>query len=191
MRKTMMLVAGALALAGCGKAGPTQSTVETKTVSNDKAGGPIASAESAAPASIAKAATIMEAATDGSMKTLRSGTNGWTCIPDDPNTPATDPMCMDSNALQWAGAMMAHKTPPAGVVGVMYMLKGGSDASNTDPFVTKPAAGKDWVKTGPHIMVVGSDALNKLYPGGDNPDTSKPYTMYGGTPYAHVMVPVS
>jgi hypothetical protein len=33
-------------------------------------------------------------------------------------------------------------------------------------------------------------AASSGYPGGPNPDTSKPYIMFGGTPYAHIMVPV-
>ena len=96
---------------------------------------------------------------------------------------------MHVNALKWAAAWMAHKDPPADNVGLMYMLSGGSDASNTDPWGEKPADGK-WVETGPHVMVVGSDSLNKLYPATASPDTSKPYVMFGGTPYAHMMIPV-
>ena len=98
-------------------------------------------------------------------------------------------MCMDANAMKWAEAWMTKKTPPADNVGLMYMLAGGSDASNIDPYGEKPADGK-WVETGPHVMVVGSDSLNKIYPATANPDTSKPYVMFGGTPYAHVMMPV-
>ena len=33
------------------------------------------------------------------------------------------------------------------------MLQGGSDASNTDPFATKPAEGEDWMNAPAHIMV--------------------------------------
>jgi hypothetical protein len=28
------------------------------------------------------------------------------------------------------------------------------------------------------------------YPGGPHPDTSRPYVMFAGTPYAHIMMPV-
>lgn len=150
---------------------------------------PIQSAMAAAPTAIADGAAIVQAAADGSMTTLRAGDNGWTCMPDNPKTPGHDPMCMDANALKWAAAWMAHKDPPADNVGLMYMLSGGSDASNTDPWGEKPADGK-WVETGPHVMVVGSDSLNKLYPATASPDTSKPYVMFGGTPYAHMMIPV-
>jgi len=150
----------------------------------------IASAMKAAPASIAKGATIvaMEA---GAMRTLRKGTNGWTCMPDNPTTPGPDPMCMDANAMAWAGAWMGHQAPPAGKVGLMYMLSGGTDASNTDPYATKPAANNHWIKTGPHIMIVGADAaFYDTYPKNADPDTSVPYVMWAGTPYQHLMAPV-
>jgi len=99
-------------------------------------------------------------------------------------------MCMDANALKWAEAWMAHKEPPAGAVGLMYMLEGGSDASNTDPWGTAPASGGKWVETGPHVMVVGSKEILAGHPSGPKPDTSVPYVMWAGTPYAHLMVPV-
>lgn len=151
---------------------------------------PIESAMAAAPAAIAKGAKIISMKPDGTMSVLREGSNGWTCMPNNPATPGADPMCMDANAMKWVEAWIGHEPPPADNVGLMYMLAGGSDASNTDPWGTAPKADGKWVETGPHVMVVGSESLNKLYPSGDDPDTSKPYVMFGGTPYAHVMIPV-
>ena len=151
----------------------------------------IASAQRAAPAKVSKDATIIAMDADGKMRTLRQGTNGFTCMADSPATPGPDPMCMDKNAFAWAGAWMAHKDPPQGKVGFMYMLEGGTDASNTDPFATKPSATNHWVKTGPHIMVVGADAsFYDSYPKSPDPDTSQPYVMWAGTPYQHLMAPV-
>jgi hypothetical protein len=151
----------------------------------------IASAMKAAPASVAKGATIVAMGADGSMRTVRKGTNGWTCMPDNPATPGPDPMCLDPNAMAWAQAWMGHKTPPAGRVGFMYMLAGGTDASNTDPYAQKPTASNHWIKTGPHVMVVGGDqAFYDSYPKSPDPDTSVPYIMWAGTPYQHLMAPV-
>ncbi len=65
------------------------------------------------------------------MKTLREGNNGFWCMPDDPPTPGPDPMCGDANAMEWAMAWMGKKDPPKGKVGLIYMLAGGPDASNT------------------------------------------------------------
>jgi hypothetical protein len=64
-------------------------------------------------------------------------------------------MCLDRNAMLWLQAWMDHKDAPKGKMGLVYMLQGGSDASNDDPFAISPPAGKTWVTTGPHVMVVG------------------------------------
>lgn len=151
----------------------------------------IASAMSAAPAKVAKGATIVAMEADGKMRTLREGKNGFTCMPDNPATPGPDPMCMDKNALEWAHAWIGRKTPAAGKIGFMYMLAGGTDASNTDPYATKPDAKNNWVKTGPHVMIVGADgSFYDMYPKSAKPDTSVPYVMWAGTPYQHLMAPV-
>lgn len=151
----------------------------------------IRSAMSAAPHKVAAGATLVAMEADGSMRTLRAGNNGFTCMPDNPATPGPDSMCMDANALAWAHAWIGHTTPPAGKVGFMYMLEGGTDASNTDPYAAKPAPGNHWVKTGPHVMIVGADpAFYALYPRDADPDTSVPYVMWPDTPYQHLMIPV-
>ena len=151
----------------------------------------IKSAMAAAPKKVAAGATIIAADKDGKMRTLREGTNGFTCMPDNPTTPGPDPMCMDKAAFEWAGAWMAHKAPASGKVGFMYMLAGGTDASNTDPYATSPGADKHWVKTGPHVMLVGAEpAFYEMYPKGADPDTAAPYVMWAGTPYQHLMLPI-
>ncbi len=152
----------------------------------------IESAMRAAPAKVAEGATIAAMDAAGGMRTLRKGTNGFTCMPDNPATPGPDPMCMDANAMQWVDALIAHKKePPAGKVGFMYMLAGGTDGSNTDPFATKPDANNHWIKTGPHIMILGADAsFYDAYPKSADPDTTQPYVMWAGSPYQHLMAPV-
>lgn len=151
----------------------------------------IRSAMQAAPAKVGEGATIIAHGQDGKMRTLREGTNGFTCMPDNPATPGKDPMCMDKVALEWAGAWMERKTPQSGKIGFMYMLSGGTDASNTDPYATKPERDNHWVKTGPHVMIVGADdSFYNMYPKGAKPDTSVPYVMWPGTPYQHLMIPV-
>jgi hypothetical protein len=190
--RIVLLASAVIAVGACNKAGPAggnnTATAETKTASatND----PVASAESAAPAAIARDAAVVTVDASGAMTTVRKGTNGWTCLPDAPDTPGPDPMCFDQNAGKWVDAWVHHKPPPAGTVGVMYMLEGGTDASNTDPYATKPTAENNWVKTGPHLMIVGSKEILAGHPSGPKPDTSAPYVMWAGTPYAHLMVPV-
>jgi hypothetical protein len=151
----------------------------------------IASAMSAAPAKVASGATIVTMEADGTMRTLRKGTNGFTCMPDNPATPGPDPMCMDKSSMEWVHAMLGHQPPPPGKVGLMYMLAGGTDASNTDPYAAAPTASNHWIKTGPHIMILGADAsFYDAYPKEPDPDTSVPYVMWAGTPYQHLMAPV-
>ena len=151
----------------------------------------IKSAMRAAPKKVSAGATIVATGADGQMRTLREGTNGFTCMPDNPATPGPDPMCMDKAALEWAGAWMGHKTPASGKIGFMYMLSGGTDASNTDPYAMKPSAENHWVKTGPHVMIVGAEAsFYDMYPKSADPDTAVPYVMWPGTPYQHLMIPI-
>jgi len=191
---TLLLAAAALLpLGACERAKMTDKadTNADADATRDHPSDPIESAMAAAPASVAQNATIVQAAADGSMKTLREGSNGWTCMPDNPTTPGPDPMCGDANAMTWAHAWMTKQTPPAETPGFMYMLAGGTDASNTDPYAKAPTEGNDWVSTGPHVMVVGSQSILKGYPSGAKPDTKGPYVMWAGTPYAHLMVPLN
>jgi hypothetical protein len=151
----------------------------------------IKSALSAAPAGVAKHAAVVAMDAKGGMRTLRAGTNGFSCLPDNPATPGPDPMCVDKLSMDWMHAMMTHAAPTPGKVGLMYMLAGGTDASNTDPYADKPTATNHWIKTGPHLMIAGADsAFYDQFTKGPDPDTSVPYVMWAGTPYQHLMVPV-
>jgi hypothetical protein len=156
----------------------------------------ITNAMSAAPASISKNATIMDwaAAPSGQPRQLRAGTNGWVCYPTSPMefgaASDEDPMCLDKAWQGWASAWMSKGQPPAGASGIAYMLKGDKGASNTDPFATGPAAGNDWVVSPAHVMVLFADSKTlDMYP--TDPKSGGPWVMWKGTPYAHLMVPVS
>lgn len=176
-----ILAADVVAPATGAKAGPS-SAADKKM---------IASAMRAAPKKVSAAATIVAMNADGTMRTLREGTNGFTCIPDNTATPGPDPMCMDKAAFEWAGAWMGHKAPASGKIGFMYMLSGGTDASNTDPYAQKPGADTHWIKTGPHVMIVGAESsFYDMYPKSADPDTAAPYVMWPGTPYQHLMIPI-
>jgi len=151
----------------------------------------IKSAMAAAPAKVGKDATIVAMDATGTMRTLRKGTNGFTCMGDNPETPGPDPMCMDKTAMEWLHMYLTHQKPVTGKVGFMYMLAGGTDASNTDPYAKAPTAANHWISTGPHVMVVGAEpGFYDSYPKSAEPDTSSPYIMWAGTPYEHLMAPV-
>jgi hypothetical protein len=150
----------------------------------------IKSAMSAAPEAVAKDAAIYDVSADGKMRTVREGTNGWWCMADTPATPGPDPMCGDANSMEWAMAWVEKREPPKGKIGFIYMLAGGSDASNTDPYATAPTETNNWIQTGSHVMIVNAGDMVSGYPTDPKPDTSKPYVMWHGTPYAHLMIPV-
>lgn len=147
----------------------------------------IANALSAAPPSIADRAKVM--LMDGSV--LRAGTNGWTCIPDDPALPNNSPMCLDAAWLAFFDAYTNRTTPTVDGVGFAYMLQSDMPVSNTDPFATGPTPDNQWIAEGvPHIMMITSDtALLEALP--TDPDNGGPWVMWKGTPYAHVMIPTA
>lgn len=188
--RTMIRQSLPLIMAGCvamAFAAPTKAQTSAHHPPKTEAE-KIANAMSAGPPSISRNATIVAMEGD-KMRTLRKGTNEFTCVPDDPGSPGNDPMCLDRNAMEWLQAWMDHKDAPKGKMGLVYMLQGGSDASNDDPFATKPPPGAKWVTTGPHVMVVGMAGMLDDVPRSAN-DPSKPYIMWGGTSYEHIMMPV-
>jgi hypothetical protein len=150
----------------------------------------IKNAEMAAPHALSSGAAVYAMTEDGKMRTLREGKNGWWCFPNDPSTPGNDPMCGDANSFEWAAAWIGKTEPPKGKVGFMYMLQGGPAGSNIDPYAKEPPAGETWVDTGPHVMIVNAVGMMAGYPGGAKPDTTKPYVMWEGTPYEHLMLPI-
>jgi hypothetical protein len=180
---TVLLLSGGLSIAqdkaASGHAGMAKGPPAS-------AGATISKATSAAPADIGRNAAVV-AMVDGKMKELRQGTNGWMCMLD----LVGDSMCLDKEWQAWGDAWMNKKEPPKPKsVGVAYMLKGDKGASNTDPYATKPTADNNWVVSGPHIMLLPTDASQlDAYPA----DWTKggPWVMWKGTPYAHVMVPVT
>jgi hypothetical protein len=84
----------------------TETTLSVQKGAARPASWKIQNAMDAAPRAISKNATVVDwpAAEGGEMPVLRQGTNDWTCLPDDPTTPSTDPTCMDKMAKEWAKA---------------------------------------------------------------------------------------
>ena len=144
----------------------------------------IARAMQAAPASISKNATIVEAGG----KVLRPGSNGWTCSPT--MGPGSDhPACNDQVWMRLIDAVGKHASFKTDRVGISYMLAGDDKVNNADPYDTKEDPGEVWVQEGPHLMIIVPDA--KMLAGiSDDPNNGGPYVMWKGTPYVHIMVPV-
>jgi hypothetical protein len=145
----------------------------------------IASAESAGPASVTANATIMSS--DG--KVIREGTNGYTCHPESPGMGA---MCNQAEWNALIGALMNKEEYDVQAISMSYMLSGEGDApgvSNSDPYATDPSASDDWVKEGPHLMMLVPD--KSLLEGMSRDPKDPVYVMWGDTPYAHVMIRIS
>ena len=120
---------------------------------------------------------------------LREGSNGWFCFPDGPSSPGNDPQCLDQTWLDWLYAFMAGDEPTTQVVGFAYMLQGGSDASNTDPFATGPEEGNEWITSPAHVMLIVPGDLDQSVFSTD-PHSGGPWIMWAGTPFEHIMMPV-
>ena len=178
-----LITAPALTALVCGMAVLTTQPAGAQQPLSDRA--LVASARSAAPASISDRATIV----DLQQRTLHEGTNGWVCMPDDPNIPNDSPMCLDEPWLGFVTAYMSKRPPEVTRIGFGYMLRGDMPVSNTDPFSTGPTAENQWLADGgPHIMMLVPDAalLNEM---STDPHNGGPWVMWKGTPYAHVMIP--
>ncbi|HEY0393657.1 MAG TPA: hypothetical protein VGD01_04100 [Candidatus Elarobacter sp.] len=143
----------------------------------------IARALSAGPVSITAHAAVMDVDAKGTMRTLRKGTNGWTCIPGHPGVVGDDPMCGDAAAMQWGDDWFHHKAKPTNKVpGIAYMLQGGTDWSASDPFATKGTP----IKEPPHWMILYP--VTKSSGLATTPKHAGTWIMYAGTPWAHLMV---
>ena len=145
----------------------------------------IAKVKTAAPEQIVSKASIV-IMQDGKPRALQTGSNGYTCL----ISPDGTPLCADENGMAWIKAVGAKQEPP-NKVGFIYMLAGDTGTSNHDPH--DKTSHQHWVQTGPHVMIVGP--MVKEMPGYarnvDVADATQPYVMYPGTPYEHLMLPVT
>jgi len=187
----LVLLAATIAV-GLARSAPVAGQDAGSPVAGQDAAAKIENAMSAAPSSIADAATILDNELDdaGEFVILRDGSTGWYCFPDVPSTPGNDPACYDQTWLDWNYAYVANEEPTVTVPGLAYMLQGGSDASNTDPFATEPAAGEEWVTSPAHIMILLPGEIDLTAFSSDH-DAGGPFVMWAGTPYEHIMMPVA
>jgi hypothetical protein len=144
----------------------------------------IADALKAAPPDLARGATVV----DWEGKVHKQGSNGYTCLPTPPTLSGQAPMCLEGKWRQWAEAWQNKKPFEAKALGIAYMLGGDAGASNVDPFAEGPTEDNQWIKEGPHLMVIAPPALLETFT--TDPQQGGPYLMWKGTPYQHLMVPV-
>jgi hypothetical protein len=186
MALLLMLVIGTLTV-GLVHAAPVAGQDDADTQAQ------IDSAMSAAPSTISADATILANELDdaGKFVVLQEGSNGWYCQPDEPSTPGPDPNCFDQTWLDWMYARVADTEPNVTVPGFAYMLQGGSESSNTDPYATEKTGDVDWMTSPPHIMILLPGSLKEATDLSSDFDTAGPWIMYEDTPYEHIMMPVA
>jgi hypothetical protein len=145
----------------------------------------LAKVKTAAPEQIVAQASIVMMQ-DGKPRSIQIGTNGFTCL----ISPDGTPLCADENGMAWWKAVGSKSDPP-NKNGFIYMLAGDTGTSNHDPY--QRASHQHWVQTGPHVMVVGPTVREMVgYPrNADVADPTQPYVMFPGTPYEHLMLPVT
>jgi hypothetical protein len=147
----------------------------------------VISAMSAGPVSVSYEATIQR--WDGTV--LREGSNGWTCLPDRPDTPGVDPWCADEVWMGFLHAMLNGAAPEYDRIGIAYMLRGDTPVSNVDPTATSATDDNVWVADlGPHLMMLvpGPDGFAGV---STDPYNGGPWVMFPDTPFAHLMIPIT
>ena len=140
----------------------------------------IANAMSAGPAAIAQEATILDYPEEWpgnwpeevapELIELRTGSNGWTCIVDIPDTPGNDPMCLNETYLALLLAQRDLVDAPSTGVGFGYMLQGGGPIGSP-----------------PHMMVFVPESNGSFDAFGTEP-APYPWIMFPETSYQHLMV---
>ena len=103
----------------------------------------IRSATSAGPASISAEAAVL----DWSFNELRAGSNGWTCLPDNADTPGTDPWCITDAWVNFLNAYVGKTEPTYEEIGFAYMLMGDTPVSNSDPYATEATGPRTGLRT--------------------------------------------
>jgi hypothetical protein len=188
-RPTAIALVAAIALAvvigtklGLAESKPTHDAAAADASESTQA--KIERAMSAGPTEIARSAKIVDKDAQGRTVVLREGSNGFTCMPGNPNVIGQPALCADGPSMQWFADFAAHKPKPTNTVpGITYMLAGATQRSDSDPYdKTSPA-----ITVGPHWMI--------MWPF-DGKATGLPttrrgtgaYIMWAGSPYAHVHV---
>ena len=133
----------------------------------------IANAMSAGPMSVADKATVLDwPAKEGDQPAvLRTGTNGWTCLPDMPQTQGNDPMCLDKSWMAWVDAYLAHKPVQISTLG------SNQDVSSIVPALRKVSSGSDSIVL-PARLDAGMPANTVRVPAA-HPDTAALGAMFG------------
>jgi hypothetical protein len=136
------------------------------------------------PEHVTRDATVAELGVGGTLNILVKGSNDWVCTPGDENKIGDPPMCMNPMGMRWMmDAMQGKPRPTNSAPGMIYMLCGATQRSNTDPSDrTSPA-----IPIGPHWMITWPfDAETNGLP--TTVRDKGAWVMFAGTPYAYLHV---
>ena len=166
--------------------------VETAVITQQKTNSPreesketrIARALSAGPATIRKAARVVDVDEKGNEMELKSGSNGFTCYPGHPGEVGGQAYCANEAAVQWERDFAAHKPKPTNAEpGIEYMLLGGTDWSASDPNASSGTP----IKEPAHWMIMWP-VDPKTTGLSVEPKQTGTWIMWAGTPYSHLMI---
>jgi hypothetical protein len=164
---------------------PDQQAHNTGQDSKDRAEDPrISRARLSGPEHVTRDATVAEFGVGGTLNILVKGSNQWVCTPGDENKIGDPPMCMNPMGLQWMmDAKQRKPAPTNSAPGMIYMLCGATQRSNTDPSdKTSPA-----IPIGPHWMITWPfDAESYGLP--TTVRDKGAWVMFAGTPYSYLHV---
>ena len=144
----------------------------------------IARARLSGPSQITADASVADMDADGNIVILFEGTNEWTCFPGDENKIGDVPMCCDPMGMVWMKDAMARKPKPTNTApGLIYMLCGATQHSNTDASDKTSAP----IPIGPHWMILWPyDAARDGLP--RTVRDAGAWVMFDGTPYAYLHI---
>jgi len=181
-RRKFMAATALLLVFGLRLVGRAES--QTSAKAGDTTQEKIARATSAGPDNISESARIIDTDAQGNKVILREGSNGFTCMPGNPNVVGEPPMCVDAASMQWFADAKAHKPKPTNTVpGITYMLAGATQRSDSDPndMTSMP------IDVGPHWMIMWPFDPKATGLPVTHKDTGA-YIMWAGSPYAHVHI---
>jgi hypothetical protein len=147
----------------------------------------IVSAMQGGPKFVTQGATVLDYPTSpgGEYRVLRSGTNGWTCLPGFSRAAHDEPGCFDQVFLQFIKDSMAGIKPNVQRIGISYMY-GGKWVPNK----SHATRSGDEYRVGPHIMILGLDqkTMRTLNQDGSN---GEPYVnSLPGHPELFLVIPI-
>ena len=127
----------------------------------------------------------------------RQGTNEWTCPPGRvsaglescwPSVHVASPICADleDEVIQ---AYVGGKTPKLERDTIIYTQAGDEGYDNTDPSVIEEKDAAGAVDRERRTRYAHAQGPQNREPISTPTSTGNPYVMFGGTPYAHLMIP--